>query len=485
MKQKTVITSDANNGISLAVIGTFEGKSADASVENANQMTLGPELWRNLFNSEEYKRYLKLGHYIGFLGHPDDVGCQDYKNACIVMTDGWLDNDNQVYAKFNLIDTPVGRIVKSFIDAGVQFGISVRGAGDVDASGEVDPDTFVFRGFDIVTFPAYDDAIPKFTEIAASNDVDKQVKYKSICKALKNNLSEVTSSTAIEVLQHTVGKNSKEYQQLELRKSVLASGTLDISNQKLEGMTQLYLAAIKANKTLTETVETLKSRYSSLQQKTLQVTKKSKRAEQIMSSQLDKLQSDLDTSNRKYRSLLVANKRMKSELADVTASKDDVFQICDDLRLNHGKLQSELNSIKATNLKYKQRVNESASEIQKQSETISNLETKLRETVSSASNIQMEASNLDAKVKRLQSELTASTKLLEEYQEAYAELYASVIGVHLDSITVNASTSVKELKAKITNGTSTSNIPVAPMVAEPIDVTDDFDGVDDDSLITV
>ena len=180
MKQKTVITSDANNGISLAVIGTFEGKSADASVENANQMTLGPELWRNLFNSEEYKRYLKLGHYIGFLGHPDDVGCQDYKNACIVMTDGWLDNDNQVYAKFNLIDTPVGRIVKSFIDAGVQFGISVRGAGDVDASGEVDPDTFVFRGFDIVTFPAYDDAIPKFTEIAASNDVDKQVKYKSI-----------------------------------------------------------------------------------------------------------------------------------------------------------------------------------------------------------------------------------------------------------------------------------------------------------------
>ena len=298
-------------------------------------------------------------------------------------------------------------------------------------------------------------------------------------------MSEVTSSTAIDVLQHTVGKNSKEYQQLELRKSVLASGTLDISNQKLEGMTQLYLAAIKANKTLTETVETLKSRYSSLQQENLQVTKKSKRAEQIMSSQLDKLQSDLDTSNRKYRSLLVANKRMKSRLADVTASKDDVFQICDDLRLDHGKLQSELNNVKATNLKYKQRVNESASKIQKQSETISNLETKLRETVSSTSNIQMEASNLDAKVKRLQSELTASTKLLEEYQEAYAELYASVIGVHLDSITVNASTSVKELKAKITNGTSTSNIPVAPMVAEPIDVTDDFDGVDDDSLITV
>ena len=46
------------------------------------------------------------------------------------------DND-EIYGTFDLIDTPVGRIVKSFIDAGVEWGISIRGAGDVDAEGNV------------------------------------------------------------------------------------------------------------------------------------------------------------------------------------------------------------------------------------------------------------------------------------------------------------------------------------------------------------
>ena len=48
--------------------------------------------------------------------------------------------------QFDLIDTPVGRIVKTFQDAGVTFGISVRGAGDI-INNSVDPDTFVFIVF--------------------------------------------------------------------------------------------------------------------------------------------------------------------------------------------------------------------------------------------------------------------------------------------------------------------------------------------------
>ena len=93
------------------------------------------------------KHFIELGHYIGFLGHPEDPGCQEFKDACIVMKEGHVDPDGQVYGKFDLVNTPVGRIVKALIDAGVQFGISVRGAGDVASDGYVDPDTFIFRGF--------------------------------------------------------------------------------------------------------------------------------------------------------------------------------------------------------------------------------------------------------------------------------------------------------------------------------------------------
>ena len=130
------------------VIGTFSGKCCDATVSNNNDMFLGQDLFNNLFQSEEYKRALENGYYIGFLGHPEDPGCMDFEHACIVMTECHMDSNGEIFGTFDLVDTPVGRIVKAFIDAGVTFGISIRGAGDVAGDGTVDPETFVFRGFD-------------------------------------------------------------------------------------------------------------------------------------------------------------------------------------------------------------------------------------------------------------------------------------------------------------------------------------------------
>ena len=167
-----------------AILGQFTGKCCDANVVNNNDMHLGTELFQNLIASDEFKTALKNRHYIGFAGHPADPGCQEFKDACIVMTDMKLLDDGTVEGVFDLIDTPVGRIIKTFIDAGVTFGISIRGAGDVASDGEVDPDTFVFRGFDLVTFPAYDDCIPEFREIAASTDVDKKRKFKKVYSAV-------------------------------------------------------------------------------------------------------------------------------------------------------------------------------------------------------------------------------------------------------------------------------------------------------------
>ena len=166
------------------VLGTFTGKCCDASVFNNNDMKLDRELFEKLIESDEYKDAMDHRYYIGFLGHPEDPNCQDFKDACIVMTSMEIKDNDEIYGTFDLIDTPVGRVVKSFIDAGVEFGISIRGAGDVDVEGNVDPDTFIFRGFDLVAFPAYNDAVPEFIEIAASNDP----KYKKIKAAIDKNL---------------------------------------------------------------------------------------------------------------------------------------------------------------------------------------------------------------------------------------------------------------------------------------------------------
>ena len=131
--KSNIIAEDTTKG---TILGTFTGKCCDAAVVNNNDMKLDRELFEKLIKSEEYKDAMEHRYYIGFLGHPEDPNCQDFKDGCIVMTSMEIKDNDEIYGTFDLIDTPVGRVVKSFIDAGVQFGISIRGAGDVDADGK-------------------------------------------------------------------------------------------------------------------------------------------------------------------------------------------------------------------------------------------------------------------------------------------------------------------------------------------------------------
>lgn len=234
-----------------AIIGTFEGECADASITNLNGLDITQEVWEKVFDSAEYKKAIKYGWYIGFLGHPaEDADCQDFRRACIVMTDGSIAPNGKVHGKFNLVGTPVGKIVKVFQDAGVKFGISVRGAGDV-INNSVDPDTFVFRGFDLVTFPAFPNSIPDFTEIAASTDNEKRKKYQKICAAVRDNLDALDTVSAVNVIQSCFAKQSEEYNILENRKKEIEGKAIVESSEipeddtevdpRVESMVSMYL----------------------------------------------------------------------------------------------------------------------------------------------------------------------------------------------------------------------------------------------------
>ena len=421
-----------------AVIGTYEGKCCDSTVLNNNEMKLPRELFEILFASEEYKRAMKNRYYIGFLGHPQDPGCMDFEHACIVMTDCWLTESGEVYGKFDLIDTPVGRIVKAFTDAGVVFGISIRGAGDVGADGEVDPETFIFRGFDLVTFPAYDDAVPVFKEIAASSDLDKQVKYKKVCSVVSKNLQSITSCEAIDVIQAQFNPDSAEYEALEERKDELSDSdnidNVDISEQKLEGMTQLYLEQVEANRKLQDDLDSV---CVELQQTKLACSRKLKAVERITASQVADLSSQVEKITASNKTLVAANSRLKSEL---TATQEQ-------------------------NLKYTHKIEANSQTICQKDSTISNLKNQLSETVTASRGVEKRASNLGVKVEDLKAKVEAAEQIIYEYQQAYANMYANALCVHLEDLPVSADTSVDELRSMICGGTSTANIPACPTVS--------------------
>ena len=487
------------------ILGTFTGKCCDSAVVNNNDMTLNRELFEKLIDSDEYKDAMEHRYYIGFLGHPEDPNCQDFKDACIVMTSMEIKSNGEIFGTFDLIDTPVGRIVKSFIDAGVQFGISIRGAGDVDAEGNVDPDTFIFRGFDLVAFPAYVDAVPDFIEIAAASNP----KYRKIKTAIDNNLEYISSTTAIEEIQANLNPHSAEYKKLEAKKQDI--GVQDeeddkcpecsdeekeaITAKKLDSMTEMYIEECEKNKKLERTLASTRTELRRVKADSARKIKSLKRItssqNRLMQTRLDKVTASRDSVAQELRT---ANRKLHKIEASQSALKE-----------TNSEIISELYKANENNLIYKQKIECSSADIEDKDIAISDLQEKLNKTVVARKDAKREASNRDEEVKHLKSQLSASNAtiadlqskilafedMLHQYQQAYGDIYATAIGTSVSALPVTASTTVRELENLIQGATNTSNIATMPMfgvededdiVGEPVDVVD---GLDTNGLATL
>lgn len=435
--------------VSSGVLGTYEGECADANITNKNGLDITREVWENVFNSDEYAEAIKYGWYIGFLGHPEDPACQDFEHACIVMTDGGIDANGKIYGSFNLVDTPVGRVVKAFQDAGVTFGISVRGAGDI-ISNSVDPETFVFRGFDLVAFPAYPEAIPTFTSIAASSDPAKQKQYKIVCETVRENVDKITDKNTIDIIKQNFAPQSDEYTILANREEELnhhdaekpeevdedkedLTATVDLLRAKVGGVTNLYLDSLLANKELSKQLSAVKAELNHLKSR----------------------------QSRKVNSM---HRIMSAQLADLQKTN-----------------QEDLDTLSKSNLIYKQRVKSSTAIIKKQADEISGLKSKLRETVTASSKLESRTSNLDETVRQLTKKVEACETLIAEYQDEFARLYGNILGRDPQGIRVTASTSVEDLKDLVSTNAATN---MANMLVQP-EILDIDDDEDDNDLVSM
>ena len=453
------------------VIGQYTGKCCDGTVENANGMFLSTELFDTLLNSDEYKSALANGYYIGFLGHPEDPNCMDFEHACIVMTECHMDTNGEIYGTFNLIDTPVGRVVKSFIDAGVNFGISIRGAGDVDAEGNVDPDTFIFRGFDLVTFPAYEDAVPTFQEIAASHDINKQVKYKKICRSVDSNLSKITSSEALDVIQSQFGKNSAEYKKISNRIAELSKvdASTDIIAARVESMTSLYLEEKHKNDKLRSRLKTVAASNNAAQTKYKRTLRKVKR---IAASQQSALEQELASVTASLRSTRAELRKAQEALQGSKEANAVLVKA-------NSRLKGESKSLIEDNLTYKHKIESSSRQLEKDARKLDKMQDKVSETVTANRQLRTQASNSDAQAQDAHVKLEACESMLFEYQKAYANIFANALGIHLDNIEITSTTSVSELQNMISAGTNTCNISASPVGVEEIESEDSM--LDEDS----
>lgn len=447
------------------VIGEFSGICADSLITNENGLDIPREVWETVFASDIYKEAIELGHYIGFLGHPDDPGCMDFEHACIVMTEGHIEDDGKVYGTFDLIDTPVGRIVKTFIDAGTTFGISVRGAGDV-INNSVDPETFVFRGFDLVTFPAYREAIPEFKSIAASTDVEDRKKYQRVCAAVEKDLPNLTSAQAIGIIQEQLPEQCDTYKHLEDRKLEILGDVIDdcqecdesLAEAKISGLMSLYLEqkarADKAQDDLLEATKVLEATKISMNKKIHTIAR-------ITAAQ----EKDIDDLSKQ---VIKENKMLKNRNKILASTNQRIKQQLDDEKNN--------------NLRYIQKIEANDKILADKNKDLRSLKNKLNETVVAAQDANKKASHFDDKIEGLKQQIASSQRLIAEYQDAYANLYARAIGVDLN-VSVTASTGVAELQKKIVSSVNLGSEMILDNQVEPEQI--DFDDTLDSDLVTL
>lgn len=158
------------------ILGRLVGPCADFTAPTRNGRRYEEELWDKVFNDEIVNEKIANKCLFGELGHPLDREEVDPEKIAIALNERPKKNqDGQLIACFDILNTPSGKILKTLCDYGTTIGISSRGSGDIvsNMQGEdvVDPDTYCFECFDAVILPAVKQArLAYMTESVDNNN---------------------------------------------------------------------------------------------------------------------------------------------------------------------------------------------------------------------------------------------------------------------------------------------------------------------------
>jgi hypothetical protein len=79
---------------------------------------------------------------LGEVDHPEGLNI-NLDRVSHMITNMWMEDSNG-YGKLKILPTPMGKLVETMLESGVKLGVSSRGSGEVNESGDV-------SGFEIIT----------------------------------------------------------------------------------------------------------------------------------------------------------------------------------------------------------------------------------------------------------------------------------------------------------------------------------------------
>ena len=146
-----MVVESANEGKDLYMKGIM----IQGGVRNANQRVYPVnEIGRAVktLNDQISEGYSVLGE----VDHPEGLNI-NLDRVSHMINQCWMDGPNG-YGKLKILPTPMGQLVKTMLESGVKLGVSSRGSGEVDGSGDVSD--FEIITVDVVAQPSAPGAYP-------------------------------------------------------------------------------------------------------------------------------------------------------------------------------------------------------------------------------------------------------------------------------------------------------------------------------------
>jgi hypothetical protein len=146
-----IVSESSSDGKSM----WLNGVCMQSTIKNRNGRNYPLQEIANAVNSAK-QRIKENNGIFGELDHPQTLNINSDRISHVI-TEMWM-SGNDAYGKAKLLNTPMGLIAQELLKSGVKIGVSSRGAGNVNESGDVQG--FQFITYDIVITPSAPGAMP-------------------------------------------------------------------------------------------------------------------------------------------------------------------------------------------------------------------------------------------------------------------------------------------------------------------------------------
>ena len=403
-----------------AILGVLEGPCADVINPTRNERQYDEELWNNVFKDPIVNEYFECGGILGELDHPAERTETDTSKVAICMPEKpKRGKDGKLYAKFDILDTPNGRIVYTLAKYGYKLGVSSRGNGDVyeayDGKEHVDPKTYELKAFDIVLLPAVKSARLALKE-SVGNKTFKQAIKESLESATKDEKRIMVESLKRLKIDYKLEKVSNKNNLIESKEVSEKQHTAEDNGAVLVKELQNQ---IKENRELKESYKAVQEQLS------VCYAKEAKYKEKI--EELTQLSSNKDEINTLNSEIKILKEQLESKEKQLIRTRERCSKLTENAKLKDKEASTALTE--SLNVQ-KREVNALKEELSKERVSSQKEINALKESLAEAKkNSSIKETEYSDKIKKAKSIVEQYKQLARQTLDHYIESKAIMLGV--------------------------------------------------------